>query len=101
MMAKYHKFNRTDLTPVQIQARAERRKWGHIVKYGISQPKGTQPRWPVTGEPLFKPMPSPVISPLELAYSFLSLFPWFRRRRREEELWQERESQSIKDKGVK
>lgn len=54
-MVKFAKFNRTDLTPIQIQERA-RRKRGRIKMLGKPAPLGTPPRrFTAAGEPVFKP----------------------------------------------
>lgn len=100
-MAKYAEFNRKDLTPIQIQERAKQ----HMLakRYRGMSPKlsglGLNPS--TSTEPIFKPIPLPgPPSPLELMTHLLMVFPWMRRRRREAELWQKQEAQSLKDKGV-
>lgn len=54
-MVKFAKFNRPDLTPIQIQERA-RRKRGRIKMLGLPAPLGTPPRrFTAAGEPVFRP----------------------------------------------
>lgn len=100
-MAKYAEFNRKDLTAIQLQNRVRKRRFGHMIRYGMSQKKGTTLRWPSTGEPVYRPIPFPgPPSPLELMAHLLMVFPWMRRRRAEAELRQKQEAQSLKDKGM-
>lgn len=85
---------------IQIQERARRRREMKKMR-GLLTPKHATQRWTkISSEPVFKSMPRKIISPWDLALGFLSLLPWFRRRRREAELWQKQEAQSLKDKGV-
>jgi hypothetical protein len=54
-MVKRGKFNRSDLTPTQMQERARRRKQ-RIKMRGMPNPSGTRPRqFTLTGEPVYRP----------------------------------------------
>lgn len=66
--SKYHqgrksaKFNRTDLSPIQVQERSRRKKQG-VKARGMPNPPGTRPRqFTATGEPVFKPAGSAPIT---------------------------------------
>ena len=101
-MAKYRKFNRTDLTPIQKQERARRLMMRDRILFGMPTPKGNKLRkYDPTGEPILKPMPRPGPTSLDWLWGFITLLPWMRRRRREAELAKEQRSQAIKVKGIK
>lgn len=74
VMAKFAQFNRKDLTSIQIQERAQRRREMRKMR-GLLTPKGTQPRWPVTGEPVYKPILLKSPSLLDLT-PLSALLPW-------------------------
>lgn len=102
IMPKFAKFNRTDLTPIQVQERKRRRMMMRRMR-GMETPKHATQRWPSPGEPVFKPMPAPVFSgdAFQSAFlSFISFLPWFRRRKKEAELAEQQKMQSLKDQGV-
>lgn len=99
------KCKRTAWTPIQLQNRKRRRFRGYVMRFGLPTPKGTRPREfkPSVEPPILKPMPNPSFgfdSLLGLAYSFMALMPWMRRRRAESRLAEQRRAQAMKAKEV-
>jgi hypothetical protein len=103
-MAKFRKFNRKDLTPIQIRERKRRHMMSDRMLFGMPTPQGTPPRHfssgGTTSEAPWKPMPRPGFPSFGLLLDLIALLPWFgtRRRKREAELAEKRRAESIKSK---